>query len=563
MATLHWIGKEKVVNHHLEVPFKTLKHKYTYKDGKKLEDGTRSENKIIHGDNLEALKSLLPEYEGKIKCIYIDPPYNTGNEGWVYNDNVNHPKIKKWLGDIVGKEGEDLSRHDKWLCMIYPRLKLLYKLLADDGVIFVSIDDKEQSRLQLLCDEIFGGPNLLSVQHIQVRYENKSLNEDSDWQPVMEYVLVYAKNSKSFKANKPSEPYDLSKFEWDIEELSEGEEIFTGNKKVTIFKEGEWEIRKRQQGGIGGLKETWASGSLVRQSGTAGEFLDKYLVQRREIDGLNVLYKIDNMGEDGLGYRYVSGPKKQNATRGKYYSGVPLKRLEDVKNGVSMKDRPIPNYHNFAGDFGNIRHEGFLAFNNGKKPIKLIKQFINYHKDTDVIVLDSFAGSGSTAHAVIDLNKEDGGSRSFILVEMEDYAEDVTAERIKRVIKGYGQANGTGGDFEYLELGDPLFDGDGYICEQQPIEDIRKYVYYSETRTNSGYSDNPKNQFYLGKRSGAAYYFFYKKDVITTLDVKFVSGINIKADQYVVYADKCSLSEEYLRKHNIIFKKIPRDITKI
>lgn len=111
-------------------------------------------NKIIHGDNLEALKSLLPEYEGRVKCIYIDPPYNTGNESWVYNDNVNHPKIKKWLGEVVGKDGEDLARHDKWLCMMYPRLKLLHKLLAKDGAIFISIDDNEQAHLKLLCDEI-------------------------------------------------------------------------------------------------------------------------------------------------------------------------------------------------------------------------------------------------------------------------------------------------------------------------------------------------------------------------------------------------------------------------
>ena len=102
MPTLEWIGKEKVINHHQDVPYKVLKHKYGFEKGEKTENVTNTGNKIIHGDNLEALKSLLPEYEGKIKCIYIDPPYNTGNENWVYNDNVNHPKIKKWLGEVVG-----------------------------------------------------------------------------------------------------------------------------------------------------------------------------------------------------------------------------------------------------------------------------------------------------------------------------------------------------------------------------------------------------------------------------------------------------------------------------
>jgi adenine-specific DNA-methyltransferase len=155
MPTLNWIGKDKVVTHHLDVPYRVLEHRYTYptpSDGIPAE----SENKIIRGDNLEALKALLPEYEGRNKCIYIDPPYNTGNEGWVYNDNVNDPKIRKWLGEVVGKEGEDLSRHDKWLCMMYPRLQLLHKLLAEDGAIFISIDDNEQANLKLICDEIFG-----------------------------------------------------------------------------------------------------------------------------------------------------------------------------------------------------------------------------------------------------------------------------------------------------------------------------------------------------------------------------------------------------------------------
>jgi adenine-specific DNA-methyltransferase len=154
MPTLNWIGKEKVINHHQDVQYKILEPQYTF--GIEVESKTSSENKIIHGDNLEALKSLLPEYEGKVKCIYIDPPYNTGNQEWIYNDNVNHPKIKKWLGEIVGKEGEDLSRHDKWLCMIYPRLKLLHKLLADNGVIFISIDDNEYHNLIQITNEIFG-----------------------------------------------------------------------------------------------------------------------------------------------------------------------------------------------------------------------------------------------------------------------------------------------------------------------------------------------------------------------------------------------------------------------
>jgi len=176
MPTLNWIGKDKVVSHHQDVPYRVLEHKYHF-DADKGETNSsplgrsgRAGNKIIHGDNLEALKSLLPEYEGKVKCIYIDPPYNTGNESWVYNDNVNHPKIKKWLGEVVGRDGEDLTRHDKWLCMMYPRLKLLHKLLADDGAIFISIDENEQANLKLMCDEIFGVRNFINNIIWQKKY---------------------------------------------------------------------------------------------------------------------------------------------------------------------------------------------------------------------------------------------------------------------------------------------------------------------------------------------------------------------------------------------------------
>ena len=185
MPTLSWIGKDKVLNHHNEVPYRILDKKYSYGDD-------RNGNMVIHGDNLEALKSLLPEYEGKVKCIYIDPPYNTGNEGWIYNDNVNDPRIKKWLGDVVGKEGDDLSRHDKWLCMMYPRLRLLQKLLAEDGAIFISIDDNELYSLKWICDEIFGSNCFVSSIAWQRTY---SMRNDAKGIPSeVEHILVYGKN---------------------------------------------------------------------------------------------------------------------------------------------------------------------------------------------------------------------------------------------------------------------------------------------------------------------------------------------------------------------------------
>ena len=183
MPTLDWIGKDKVINHHMDVPYRVLDPQYTY--------GEDTGNMIIHGDNLEALKSLLPQYEGKIGCIYIDPPYNTGNEGWVYNDNVNDPRIRKWLGQVVGSESEDLSRHDKWLCMMYPRLKLLHRLLAEDGVIFISIDDNEYTNLKMICDEIFGSNCFVSNISWQRTYSTR--NDSKGIVNEVEHILVYSK----------------------------------------------------------------------------------------------------------------------------------------------------------------------------------------------------------------------------------------------------------------------------------------------------------------------------------------------------------------------------------
>ena len=193
MPTLDWIGKDKVVNHHMEVPYHVMNHVYTY--GSEVDDG-ESENMVIHGDNLLALKSLLPRFEGRIKCIYIDPPYNTGNEGWVYNDNVTDSRISKWLGEVVGVEGEDLSRHDKWLCMIYPRLKLLQRLLAEDGVIFISIDDNEQANLRLVCDEVFGSRNFIAQMVWQKRTSPDARRKISAGH---EYILTYVKNIENAK----------------------------------------------------------------------------------------------------------------------------------------------------------------------------------------------------------------------------------------------------------------------------------------------------------------------------------------------------------------------------
>lgn len=203
MPELTWVGKDKVITHHLDVPYRVLDRQYSFDETGQHDEDNGSQNMIIHGDNLEALKALLPKYEGKVDCIYIDPPYNTGNEGWVYNDAVNDPRIKKWLGEVVGKEGDDLSRHDKWLCMMYPRLRLLQRLLAPTGVLFVSIDDHELASLRLICDEIFGLSNHLTTF---VWKSSGNTDNQADVIGTHEYIHAYAKNRNLVQINPIVDP---------------------------------------------------------------------------------------------------------------------------------------------------------------------------------------------------------------------------------------------------------------------------------------------------------------------------------------------------------------------
>src|SRR3989339_760281 len=198
MANLNFKGKTFVQNHHLAVPYHQL---VPVKSKSLTANLSLKDNLIIHGDNLKALKALLPTYAGKIKCIYIDPPYNTGNESWVYNDKVNSPKIKKWLCKVVGNESADLCRHDKWLCMMYPRLKLLRDLLRDDGAIFISIDDNEHCHLKMAMDEIFGSENFVTNIIWQKKYTQS--NDAKYFSSTHDFIVCYGKNieNSNFKIN--------------------------------------------------------------------------------------------------------------------------------------------------------------------------------------------------------------------------------------------------------------------------------------------------------------------------------------------------------------------------
>lgn len=553
MPTLNWIGKEKVINHHQDVPYKILEPQYTFSNGREDKNVT-SENKIIHGDNLEALKSLLPEYEGKIKCIYIDPPYNTGNEGWVYNDNVNHPKLKKWLGQVVSKESEDLSRHDKWLCMMYPRLKLLHKLLSDDGAIFISIDDNEQANLKLLCDEIFGIGNF--VTNVAVVNNFKGRSDDKYIATAHESLLIYKK--KDFETNGVPVPEEY------IKEYKE------------IDKNGE---RYRLQG----LRKR---GSGAKREDRPNMFYPFYfniktksisLIQNNE-DDIEIIPKLS----DGIYGRWRWGKETALKRLNELEVNIVKTRNEyDVfqkdylnKDGIEKRIKPKSFWHGseFSSEAGTLQLKSILKSKEFPTPksIDLIEFCLQQATNKNSIILDSFAGSGTTAHAVLNLNKQDGGNRKFILVEMEDYANSITAERVKRVIKGYGKGKkaveGTGGDFTYYKLGQPLFKADKMLNEDVPLSKILEYVWYTETKSNyelgiENYELGIENYF-LGKKNDTAYYFYYEKDRITTLDESYLRSLKAKASQYVIYADLCLLDQKIMDKYHIVFKKIPRDISR-
>lgn len=404
---------------------------------------------LIEGDNYHALTCLNYTHKGKVDVIYIDPPYNTGSDGFKYKDK----RFLKEYPDGTPVPIDHPLRHSYWLSFMKKRLELAKEILKDTGVIFISIDENEFAQLKLLCDEIFGENNMMSVQHIQVRYGNKNLNEKKDFQELIEYTLIYAKNKRIFKPKKNVEEYDLEKFNLEIRELKKPDKsLIINGRKVDIFLSGSYSIKKKEKGDINLFKETWLSGSIY--SGTGHGLMYQKIVEKRvSEDGLSTLYKIDGLGEDGLGFRYMINPQKETSSRGKMFTKVPTEKKEAIENGHLEIERPIINFYDFSPDFGNIRHEGGIGFNSGKKPVKMLKQFINYHNDKNAIVLDFFAGSGSTGHAVLDLNEEDGGKRQFVINTDNEskIMSDFCYPRIKNVIKGYNSTNAIGNSIRYFK----------------------------------------------------------------------------------------------------------------
>lgn len=583
MPTLDWIGKSKVINHHQEVPYRVLERRYSFDVDGQHETDNYSDNMIIRGDNLEALKALLPRYEGRIKCIYIDPPYNTGNEGWVYNDNVNDPRIKKWLGEVVGKEGEDLSRHDKWLCMMYPRLKLLYKLLAVNGAIFISIDDMEYANLKLICDEIFGTNCFISNISWQRTYSTR--NDSKGIVNEVEHVLVYGK-SPDWNPNKLPRTEEMNA------KYKNPDNDTTMWRTDNAFAPG----AATHQGMVYAIQHPFTGKMLYPSNGACWRYQQDQMLDimrgwceyelrdlHDEHERAMVCGVPDHEVRSGVKAIVLSEPLQISAEKARaVYERGQWPRFfftKGGKGGIARKTYlenvggKLPtNFWPFAetGHTDEAKKE-MLAIFDGKatfdtpKPSRLLEFILRIAGDKNALILDSFAGSGTTAHAVLNMNKADGGHRKFILVEMMDYADSITAERVKRVIQGYGQGKnvveGTGGSFSFYDLGDPLLIDD-CINESVEPEKINEYIWYMETKAPYNQASG-NDHYFLGKHNNTAYYFYYEPNRVTVLDYTFLSSITEQAEGTVIYADRCSINEEHLTQMKVIFKKIPRDIAKL
>ena len=533
MPTLDFKGKQHIYAHHLTVPYRPIEPD----ESRSCNPSGADDNLIIHGDNLHALKALLPRYANRIKCIYIDPPYNTGNEDWCYNDNVNSSLMQEWLTENSPVDNEDLERHDKWLCMMWPRLHLLRELLAEDGVIFVSIDDNEQHHLRMMMDEIFGERNFFAV--LTRRAMHTVRNSSKDFNLNADYTLAYAKEKSWFGEHKSryirhivdksaSYPYDdndgRGKYKFDPLSARNYYEPYT-----FTFENGvEWHP---------------PSGRYPSYS--------KDTLRWMERDG-----RIDFSGSEPRAKRY----------------------LAEVQEGQPPDAVLSPE---FVGFNAEGTKELRKIFGRGgvfaqPKPVRFVKFLLELLRSKDAIVLDSFAGSGTTAHAVLALNKEDGGNRKFILIECEDYADTITAERVRRVINGVPNISddllreGLGGSFIYGTLGKP-FEIEGMLTgEALPsYESLAAHLLCITSGVSVGANvleqQNDDGLFHSG--NGIDYYLLYKPDLeylrsdeaILDLDraerirdVNYQNGVKA-----IIYAPGKYIGQRKLTEMGITFCQLP------
>jgi adenine-specific DNA-methyltransferase len=540
MPTLQFKGKTFVQNHHLAVKYHQLVPK---KDLSFTNKVSLHDNLIIQGDNLKALKALLPTYAGKIKCVCIDPPYNTGEEGWIYNDNVNSPMIKDWLGKMVDRD--NLTRHDMWLCMMMPRLKILRELMSEDGAIFIHCDNNEMHHLKMLLDEIFGELNSVGV--LIWRKKEGGGQTDAYFVTEHEYILVYQKSAD---------------FKW-LDEVIEVDDASFKNEDEN----GKYNMVKLAKWGNAARKEDREKmhfpikapdGKKVIPYAPDGN-LGRWRVGKKRMDELfenELVHFIKNNEGEWMAYEKI------------YHGNGSIKVIKE-RSIIYELTNTADASKQLTEVFG--KKDAFPT----PKPLELPKFFLQYSTDKNSIILDSFAGSGTTAHAVLELNKEDGGNRKFILVEQEDYANTITAERVRRVIKGVKTAknenlkNGLGGSFSYFELGSTIEMESILQGKNLPsYKEFARYIFYTATGEEFNEKRINEKTGFIGETKNYELYMFYKPDVewlkrnALTLDsVKAMP--KFKGKQRLVFAPAKYVDDYTCMENRIDFCQLPYEIYKI
>lgn len=560
MPTLDWIGKQAVVNHHREVPYRLLKC------DPKLSVGDKdSGNLLVQGDNLEALKALLPYYAGKVKCIYIDPPYNTGDEGWVYNDNVNSPRILSWLGAVVGKESEDLSRHDKWLCMMYPRLVLLREFLAIDGVMFVSIDENECDHLRLILNEVFGRGNAIGT--LVWKRRSSSAMRGMPFSMDHEYVLAYSR--------------DVSKCV--LHGLAKGPESYPFTDKRGRYASTDLTIGMDKDERPGQFYTIENPRTGVSYSGNPDRVWRFWPETMNEVIEADLIIWPDEQGESS----------QMERPRYKTYYDPDSEKPKPISSWVessSANDRAI---HEDEVEFDISILKSGMTQEGGKllqqmfgqrvfaypKPVSLVRSLVRAATRENDLVLDSFAGTATTGHAVLDLNREDGGNRKFILIEMDEkICQDISKQRLKLAIDGFkytkskgGQVEveGLGGGVKFCKLRGSLFDGVGSVATEVRFADLARHVFFSETGVPVE-RRLKKTSPLLGVHEGRAVYLLFngvlgdKKpnggNVLTHSIAKGLPAHPEGEGVRVVYGEACLLGEKALREYGIEFRQVPFEL---
>lgn len=586
MATIHFKGKSYVQNHHLTLKYHHLVPK---PDASLTDNVSLQDNLIIHGDNLLALKALLPTYAGKVKCIYIDPPYNTGNEGWIYNDNVNSPMMQEWLKANSPVDKEDLARHDKWLCMMMPRLKLLRELLRDDGVIFVSIDDNEVHHLRMLMDEIFGEENFIA----QLVWEKGRKNDAKLFSIGHEYMLAYASSREALRSLNTvwREPKPGAKEIW--EKYCELKETY-GNSNQLIESElqdwyknlpknnpskalsryrhvdrwGPWRDRDISWPGGGGPRYAIphpVTGEPCKVPERGWGFAKETMLTKIKLD--LVQFREDHTEPPVLKAHLRPVPEELSEDNDASFSDDD----SDDEISVGMQVMPSVFYKQSQTAVKYLRKlMGKKTLDTTPKDHELLARLFLYCTSPGDIILDSFAGSGSTAHAILAANKNDKGNRQFILVEMEDYAKSLTAERVKRVIKDEYIKNGLEESFSFFQIGAPVEMQAILEGNQLPsYEELARYVFYNATGNEFDPVKVDIERNYIGSNHEFEVYLFYRPDLdylrSTAFDLTKADKIGrpkVNSKKRLVFAPMKYLDTETLIDYKIEYCQLPFEIYK-